>query len=200
MVQLFCPLRISWSGHNELRTMHQLEAAGNPLRLQGERLYSGLYANELLVRLLARDDPQAHLFAYYQVLLEALQQQNEATEVMLRRFERQLLDQLGYDIVLTQEQGSGAAINAAVSYDYVPLDGFVLATGTAVAGTLRVPGEVLLALAIDDYQAAEVRHYAKAISRAALTQLLGNRPLKSRELFQTTATILDSATQLTVKG
>ncbi len=200
IVQLFCPLRISWSGRSELRTINQLEAAGNPLCLKGERLYSGFYVNELLVRLLAKEDPQVHLFAYYQVLLDALQQSIESTELPLRRFERQLLSQLGYDIDFTQVQGSDTAIHATVSYDYVPLNGFVPATGSTVTGALRIPGQVLLALAIDDYQTDNVRRYAKAISRAALSQLLGTRPLKSRELFQIAATTPVPAAQSIIEG
>lgn len=200
LAQPFCPFRISWGGRNELRTVHQLEAAGNPLQLKGERLYSGFYVNELLVRLLVSEDPQTHLFAYYQMLLESLQQQDEIIEVLLRRFERQLLGQLGYDIVFTHVQGNGDAIKAAGSYDYVPLDGFIPVTGPVLPETLRIPGQVLLALAVEDYRAGDVRSYAKAISRIALARLLGDRPLKSREFFRSTATESNNTAKSTKEG
>ena len=154
IIQPFYPLQISWRGRHELKNLQHVEAAGQALRLQSKRLYSGFYVNELLMRLLPKEDPQTHLFAYYQALLEALQQQDDATEILLRRFERQLLSQLGYDIVTTHEYGNDAAIATVNSYDYFPLQGFMLASDETVSGRLRVPGQVLLALAADDYQSA----------------------------------------------
>ena len=65
LLQPFIPLLISFSGRAELKTLGKLEAAGGGRTLRGERLYSGLYMNELLVRLLHRQDAHPRLFAAY---------------------------------------------------------------------------------------------------------------------------------------
>jgi DNA repair protein RecO (recombination protein O) len=65
LLQLFTPLLLSFSGRGELKTLTAREAAGTAVSLRGDRLYSGLYVNELLVRLLHRYDPHPQLFVAY---------------------------------------------------------------------------------------------------------------------------------------
>ena len=94
LLQPFAPLLLSFSGRGELRTLTGVEAAGAALTLRGERLFSGMYINELLVRLLHRDDPHPRLFALYGQALEALSE-HDPVDGILRRFELVLLDELG---------------------------------------------------------------------------------------------------------
>ena len=65
MLQSFQPLQATWSGKNELRTLHGLDWGEGLLLLQGEALMCGFYLNELLLRLLPREDPHEALYAYY---------------------------------------------------------------------------------------------------------------------------------------
>ncbi|MGB1139895.1 MAG: DNA repair protein RecO, partial [Halioglobus sp.] len=70
LLQAFTPLLLSFTGRAELKTLTGVETAGVSSRLAGEHLYSALYINELLVRLLHRNDPHPRLFADYGLALE----------------------------------------------------------------------------------------------------------------------------------
>jgi DNA repair protein RecO (recombination protein O) len=90
----FQPLQLSWFGKGELRTMARAEWVGGQPLLQGEALLCGFYLNELLLRLLPREDPHEALFVQYQ---RALQRLAAATETgpVLRAFGKWLLKELG---------------------------------------------------------------------------------------------------------
>ena len=74
LLQPFGRVSCSWSGRGDLKTLTHCEAEALPLGLAGQRLYSALYVNELLVRLLHHDDPHEDLFDLYQQVLQALAQ------------------------------------------------------------------------------------------------------------------------------
>src|SRR5580693_2734969 len=56
LLQPFVPLLVSWQGKNELMNLVSVEAKGPPFQLRGDCLLSGLYVNELLVRVLQKQD------------------------------------------------------------------------------------------------------------------------------------------------
>ena len=85
-LQAFQPLLVSWSGRGSLKTLTTRESAGAAVHLAGKRLYSGLYVNELLVRLLAHEDPHPELYTAYVSLLDALAERSDL-DVQLRQFE-----------------------------------------------------------------------------------------------------------------
>jgi hypothetical protein len=118
LLQPFAPLLLSWTGAGELATLTAAEEAGRPAPLPPNRVLAGLYANELLVRLLPRQDPQPGLFAAYQTLLAELAAA-PGEEPPLRRFEKKLLEDLGYGLTLDREAASGAPIVAEERYRYV---------------------------------------------------------------------------------
>ena len=182
LIQPFTPLMISFGGRGELRTAHQIDAAGPPLSLSGTGLYSGFYVNELLLKLLALDDAHETLFAYYQALLDQLAD-NCGIEQSLRPFETHLMAELGYHIELDRDRGTGAAVTAERDYLFTPLEGVNLYLGGLRNGPL-VSGKVLLALAQGDYSDPTNMKYAKYMARANIDQLLGGQPLHSRTLFQ----------------
>ena len=94
LLQPFSPLAVSFDGRHELKTGRVLESAGPSTFLVGVQLYSGLYLNELLVRLLHRDEAADALYQFYESALMALK--GGGIEVALRRFEHQLLSELGW--------------------------------------------------------------------------------------------------------
>ncbi len=177
LLQPFQCLELNWHGSGDLKTLYQGDLAGPPSLLQGRSLWCGLYLNELTLRLLPQSDPHPKLFAYYQLALERLADPQQQ-EVVLRIYERQLLQQLGFGVDF-QHAGSGCRIEPARSYRYDPQQGFA-----PVDDQPGYSGAVLLALAENDYQRAEVRRAAKQLMRQALAAHLGGRPLHSRELFQ----------------
>ena len=130
----------------ELATLRAAEPVGLPLRLAGDAGLAGLYVNELVVRLTARQDPQPALFDLYGQTLPRLAGP-EALGWTLRRFERDLLDAIGYGLQLESEAGSGEPLARDASYRYQVEEGPV----ACAAGTPRsLLGRDLLALAHDD--------------------------------------------------
>lgn len=182
LLQPFTPLLLSWSGQGELATLTGAEAAGAAPRLNGEVLLSGFYLNELLMRLLQRGDAHPALFETYITSLASLAEQAEQ-EPILRTFEYRLLQEIGYGLILDHDVMSGEAIDPLAHYHYLPEQGPVYSTGQEQDGII-IQGRTLLAISKGDYSNAEVRQEAKRLMRAALAVHLGDRPLKSRELFQ----------------
>jgi DNA repair protein RecO (recombination protein O) len=89
------PLRVDWSGDAEVRTLKAAHYAGGHVMPAGDALLAGYYLNELLLRLMARDDPHPELFDHYARAVRALAQGDEAA-VVLRAFELLLLRALGW--------------------------------------------------------------------------------------------------------
>src|SRR5512138_707905 len=100
----FQPLSLSWFGKNELRTLHSAEWQGVQPQLRGTALLCGFYLNELLLNLMARDDPHESLFDYYQQTLQRLAQEGDHA-FTLRCFEKHMLQELGYALLLETEAG-----------------------------------------------------------------------------------------------
>ena len=182
LLQPFIPLLLSFSGRSEMKTLTQVESAGRPLSLTGECLFSGLYVNELLVRLLHRHDPHPALFAAYSEALQALAS-GAVIDPVLRRFEFRLLDDLGYSFDLGADGRTGERVQADAWYHYHPDHGLVEREGVADPGRPAYAGRELMLLARGEY-AGEARLAAKRLVRQALASHLGEAPLKSRDLFR----------------
>lgn len=174
----FLLLEADWKGGGELKTIIRLDAAGIPLLLAGTALFSALYLNELLVRLLPVEDPHPLLFARYLATLNALAA-GEAIEPLLRGFEWQLLEELGYGFPLDCA-GDGQPLQAQASYRLHPDSGFERVEQLQ-PGLFR--GQDLLAISRGDWACPGSLAAAKRLMRQALAAHLGGRPLVSRELF-----------------
>jgi DNA repair protein RecO (recombination protein O) len=177
----FQPLALSWFGKGEVRTLARAEWLGGHPRLQGEALMCGFYVNELLVRLLPREDPHDALFARYRDALARLGSGGDSA-IALRSFERALLKELGYAMALERESVSGRAIDPARSYRYDPERGPIEANGAG--GDSIVSGRTLLDMARDDYADPLTQQQAKVLMRALLDHRLEHQPLKSRRIFR----------------
>lgn len=180
----FQPLLLSFSGRTDLKTLTASEHAGESFALRSDRLYSGLYLNELLVRLLHRHDPHPHLFAAYGDTLRALAG-DAALDGLLRRFELKLLEELGYRLRFDSLGVTESAVEESACYRFDPGSGLLFCEqgpGNA-AGTYR--GSELQAMAAGDFDGT-ARSAAKRLLREALAVHLGDRPLNSRTLFRHT--------------
>ena len=180
LLQPFQLLELSWRGRGELKTLLSGELEGQTVSLQGRCLWCGLYLNELSLRLLPPQDPAPELFAYYQLALSHLAD-HEQQQAVLRIYEKRLLAQLGLALDFRQTH-RGETLQANGCYHFDPQQGFERVAEDDGRG---YPGEQLLAIERDDYSQAQVRLSAKRLMRQALAPLLGDRPLRSRELFQT---------------
>jgi len=182
LLQPYIPLLLSFSGRTDLKNLNAVEPAGRPLTLRGERIFSGLYLNELLVRLLHRYDPHPQLFAAYASTLEALAGSDEVDDV-LRRFEFALLGELGYGFDLDLDGHSGEPVSPAAWYRYDPEYGLVARGAEADPVQPAFKGADLLAIASNDFSGA-ARATAKRLLRLVLALQLGDAPLRSRDLFR----------------
>jgi DNA repair protein RecO (recombination protein O) len=176
----FQPLRLSWSGAADLVTLVGAEWHGAAAALAGTALMCGFYLNELLLRLVPREDPHEALFDAYAAGLERLAA-GEPQAAVLRGFERRLLAELGYAPLLEREAAGGPAVEPDRRYAYRPDHGPVPARGTS--GELVVRGRTLLAIARDDYSEPETREEALRLMRALIAERLGGQPLHTRAVL-----------------
>jgi DNA repair protein RecO (recombination protein O) len=181
LMQPFQPLLVKFGGNSELKYVAAAESAGIGRALTGETLFSGLYLNELLTRLLPKFDAVPTLFAAYGEAIDLISSSVDP-ELTLRRFELLLLEELGYQIQWRLDF-EGRPIQQALNYGYQPERGFVPTDSEDNA--LVVSGVQLETLAdwqrsggtIDDVYQFKL----KGIMRLAIDQRLGGRPLKVRE-------------------
>lgn len=178
----FQPLSVAFSGRGDLPTLSSAEPSTTEPPLTGSTLFCGLYLNELLLRLLHRHDPHERLFDHYTSALQQLAAGMDS-EPVLRIFEKRLLEEIGYGIVLDHDVSDGSPLQADRGYRYLPERGPV-AVGQPQEDGIAIQGKSLLALAAERLEEESVRRDAKRLMRALLARLLGSRPLTSRELFR----------------
>lgn len=176
----FQPLQLAWFGKGEVKTLHDAEWLGGQPLLQGTALMCGFYLNELLLNLLARDDPHQALFDYYRATLYRLahEQDHAAT---LRCFEKHLLQELGYALPLEQEAGGARDIQPDARYTYQPERGAL--SGDGYEG-VAVRGKTLLDMAADDYADPVTAQQSKQLMRTMLNHYLAGKTLHTRELIK----------------
>lgn len=189
LVQPFTPLLLSWFGKSDLKTLHGAEWQGGVTPPQGRALMCGFYLNELLLRLLARGDAHELLYDRYVGTLDLLAGETRATdferatyfERILRRFEKNLLSEIGYGATFDIEADSGAPIDPAGRYVFQPERGALRAVGQPGC---PVSGQTLIDLAADRFEQAATLAEAKALMRSLINHTLGAKPLYTRQLLR----------------
>ncbi len=180
-LQPFTPLLIRWSGRGEVKTLRNAEPVSLALPLSGLMLYSGLYVNELVARVLEQETAYSALFFDYLHCLQTLAGTTGSPERALRCFELALLGHLGYGIDFLHCAGSGEEVADTMTYRYREEKGFI---ASLVNDRLTFTGRDLQALASREFPDIDTLRAAKRFTRIALKPYLGGKPLKSRELFK----------------
>lgn len=120
------PLRVSFGGEGEIRALKDAEWVGGQVMPTGDALLSGYYLNELLMRLLARDDPHAVLFDAYASAIQVLASEHgEALQPALRAFELVLLRETGFLPALDTQTLAMTPLVPGEHYSLVPEGGLV---------------------------------------------------------------------------
>jgi DNA repair protein RecO (recombination protein O) len=183
-LQGFRPLLLSWSLRGELGTLTGVDIRGRAELPAGRHLLSAWYLNELIMRLLTRHDPHPELFVAYEQALQVLAIDEEPA---LRLFEKRLLQELGYGLLLDHEADAGRPVAADVMYEYRLERGPVRCHTIREQG-LYLRGSSLIALHNDRLGDPDACREVKYLMRAALSLYLGTRPLKTREVLRQLST------------
>ena len=171
-LQAFQPLTFSWQGGGELKTLLKADWRGGLPRVEGSALLCGFYLNELLLKLLPREDPHPQLYAAYEGTLSRLAGGAEQAP-LLRGFELTLLAELGYALPLTHEVESGRPIDPAGRYYYAFDRGPRQTVAEPGRRYPQVRGATLLALAQRDFSGAGGNGGSEAAHARSARPLLG---------------------------
>lgn len=184
LLQAFQGISLSWAGAAELKTLVKAEWRGGVPLPAGAALLAAFYLNELLLKLLPREDPHPDLWDDYQQALGALAagEGAGAQAAVLRRFEVRLLASLGYALPLTAEADTGTAIDPSARYHYVFDAGPRREAREPGARGPLVRGATLLALAEQRYPDAATAAEARQLMREILDHHLESRRIESRRI------------------
>jgi DNA repair protein RecO (recombination protein O) len=178
----FQALLLAWSGKTELRTLTRAEWRGGYAPLRGQALMCAFYLNELLLKLLLRDDPHEGLFDVYEQTLDALGAGAEPS-VLLRRFELALLRELGYAVILDRDVERDEPVACERSYVYVVERGPVSGASARRNG-VELSGQTLIDMQSGSFTSAATQQESKALMRALINHYLGNQVLHTRQLLR----------------
>jgi len=177
----FQPLELSWFGQGEVRTLAKAEWLGGQPLLTGRALLFGYYLNELLLKLLPREDPHPELFDAYRGILRELVV-SAPNEAALRRFELVLLRNLGYGMTLDCEAETGDPVMPDKQYSFV-LELGVLPATSGRAGAMILSGRILLSIARGDFSDPQTLQHGKVLMRQVLGHYLNGQSLNTRRVF-----------------
>jgi len=180
VLQTFQPLQAGWTGKSELRILTGAEWVGGMLPLEKTALLCGFYLNELLVKLLARDDPHPVLFDHYVATLNQLAH-NEPPPIVLRKFERALLKETGVAADLTRCTGTRQAVDAGQVYVVDPERG--PRPARAADAWPKITGKTLLDMEREDYCDVATQAQSKLLMRFLLAHQLGGATLNTRQIL-----------------
>lgn len=180
VLQTFQPLQAGWTGKSELRILTGAEWVGGMLPLEKTALLCGFYLNELLVKLLARDDPHPVLFDHYVATLNQLAH-NEPPPIVLRKFERALLKETGVAADLTRCTGTRQAVDAGQVYVVDPERG--PRPARAADAWPKITGKTLLDMEREEYGDVATQAQSKLLMRFLLAHQLGGATLNTRQIL-----------------
>jgi DNA repair protein RecO (recombination protein O) len=178
-LQMFQCLSISFKGKTDLKSLSHWEITDQPRRLMGNDLILAIYINELILRLLPEWEEHAKIFESYWIFLSSMNMLSSTEkEYALRKFENQLLEDLGYGVNFNFDI-DGSAIDINLNYEFIENQGFAFNS----EGPLN--GKTLLNLSNSEEMITNERELSllKKMNRKRLKSLLGDKPLKSKELF-----------------
>lgn len=183
-LQPFQPLIVSWRRQSDLGLLTHVEADGVRTQLDTKCLMSCFYLNELIMRSVARGDQVPQLFHAYRTTLARLSLAPDSLEQTLRVFEKHLLDELGYGLLLFEDV-DGDPIVSDRDYRYV-LNGGPMLDSTNLSEGIPISGRSLLSLGQENISEPETLSEVKRLLQAALLPIIGRAPLKSREMYRQT--------------
>lgn len=176
----FKPLLVSWTGKGELPILTSIEHQSFLPLPDKNGINCGYYVNELLMKLLHRHDSHEALFDRYNEFFYSLANGGDPHSV-LRIFEKHLLQQIGFGLVLDHDVDSGEIIFENRDYHYIPHKGPVASSDTRVA---KISGETLLALQTESLETDKQKYEARILTRSLIDVQLNGKELRSRRVIK----------------
>jgi DNA repair protein RecO (recombination protein O) len=170
----FQPLQVSWQGKQDLRNLIRAEWIGGLASPRGDALLCSFYLNELLLKLLPRDDPHPSVFDTY---LNGLARfaNGEPVSSGLRRVEWNLLRALGYAPELKTD---------AKGEEILPQKNYTLGdAGMVETGRQGISGRIIMLMAQDAWETPDVWQPAKLLVRQLLNRALEGQVLSTRQIL-----------------
>jgi len=179
---LYQQYNISWVAKSELGTLTDIEFVASSRSLKPEQMMTGFYMNEIMLRLLHKHEPHPELFDSYDISINELIS-GASEQIILRYYEKTLLQSLGYGVILDHEVETGESLNKDEDYFYKFDYGPVSTSETRDSG-ITISGKTLLELDNEILSEQKNINEAKALLRTILDQHLGDKPLASKSLYQ----------------
>lgn len=183
LLQPFQHLRLQLSGKSDLKNLRHVESVAPAISLMGTPLFCGMYLNELTNRIMPTGLASDGVYHAYEEGLTSLLQGDDI-EVALRKFEFALLDEMGLLPDFTTDIEYEQPILPNCNYRFQHDAGFVCLPAEH-HNSKGLPGEALMSLAHGEFTPLS-KKVAKVLCRDLLKPLIGDKPLKSRELFVAT--------------
>ena len=175
-----CLFFVSCTGRGELKILTHCEIKEYFFPI-AEAFNSVVYLNELLIKLLEKEDAHPEIFDHYLIVCGSLKSKNkENLEKNLRSFELTLLKEIGYGLNLNFEGNSDIEIKEDTSYKFVPSVGFLPLTKSE-SNKHNFSGRDILNLSTGNFSSPDTLLASKQIMRQAIDFHLGNKTLKIRE-------------------
>ncbi len=191
------PLQVAFGGDAEIRTLKSAEWAGGNVMPTGDALLSGYYLNELLLRLMARDDPHENLFDAYARVVQLLGSgHGDALQASLRAFELLLLREIGLLPALDAQTLTLARLAPDLRYSLVP-EGGLREAGEGDRAALNGSQWLALQRALDDsapfaatlMACVDMQQELKYQLRALLNYHCGVSTLRTRQMMRELQTL-----------
>ena len=174
----FTALKIILTGKSELKTLTQIDSNLFSQSVKGPHdLYTYLYVNELMMRLLPKGLPNQELYDLYQNFVE-LARADDISELDLRAFELDLLDVLGYGINFDTDSKENTEFKDSIIYSYIPEKGFHNAGH--VEGFSAVEIAAIKNRTLEGIDKLKL----KQLLQVAISSCLDGRELSSRDFFK----------------
>jgi len=148
-------------------------------------LMCGFYMNELLLRLLPREDAHEALFDAYASAVARLGAGDEPG-ALLRGFELRMLRELGHAPPLDRDAGNGTPVQAEMRYAYLPERGPLALAGpsSGAQAEFTVSGQTLLDMSRDDFTRQETRDEARRLMRRLIAARLAGQTLHTSDMLR----------------
>lgn len=186
--QQFRRFWITYKGKSALKTLLKVESITAPfIDVRSENLRCGFYLNELVIRALPENEPEEAVFAAYEEALQNLFKNDitqESSQSILRKFELHCLECLGFAVDFRYDCDTGKPIRADRSYKFIRHHGFVEGDSPQARDPMTFSGNSLLKIAQRQFDETAVLKDAKRLCRILVTEMIGDKPLKSRDLFR----------------